>query len=124
MRRTLFHLRGLKSSYIENSSMASPLSGQTLGRGRPPLGQKRFNFSTLRGSKGATKAGAFQGCGGRGESERFLEVLAFGDGQGKGAMEDVPGAKRIHGMHREGRRLLQLSPIVEPDRAARAARAR
>src|SRR5262249_56989113 len=99
MRRTLFHLKGLKPSYRENSSMASPLSGQTIGRGRPPLGQKRFNFSTLRGSKGSTEAGAFQGCSGRGESERLLEVLPFRDGESKVAVEHVTGPHRIHAPH-------------------------
>ena len=62
------------------------------GLGRPRsliLGQKRFNFSTLRRSEGATEAGAFQRRGGGGESQRVPEVLLLGQGERKRPMEDV-----------------------------------
>src|SRR4026208_2031298 len=39
-------------------------------------------------------------------------------------MEYVAAAQRIHRMHREGRRLLQVAAFVEPERALRAARSR
>src|ERR1700730_16532513 len=101
--------------------MTSPSSLSLSRAGRPALVQKRFNFSTLRGSKGTTEAGAFQGCSGGGESQCLPQLLFFGDGKRKRAMEDVSGPQRIHGVDREGRRLLQLAVGVEPDRAARAA---
>src|SRR5882757_8953822 len=106
MRRTLFHLWGRYPSYIENSSNTSPsLAG--LGRTRGlVMAQKLINFSTLRGGKSAPETRAFQRCG------------------GGGAMEHVARAQRVHGMHREGRRLLQVLVLVEPDRTLRAPRSR
>src|SRR5271156_5325489 len=97
--------------------MTSPLSLNLRWARSLALAQKLFNFSTLWGSKGTTEAGAFQGCGGRGESQRFPQLLILGDGERKCAMENVPGAERIHGVDREGRRLLQIALLVEPDRA-------
>ena len=85
--------------------------------------QKRFNFSTLRGSKSPTKAGAFQRRGGGREGKRRAQILVFGDGKGKGAMEHVARAQRIHGVDREGRGLLQVLLFVEPDRTPRTTRA-
>src|SRR5665811_558218 len=88
------------------------------------MAQKLFYFSTLRGGESTTEAGAFQRCGGGGESQRARNVLVFGDGERERAVEHVAGAQGIHGMHREGRRLLQNALLVEPDRAFRAARPR
>src|SRR5277367_2188377 len=104
--------------------MASPLPLILSRVGGPALAQKLFNFSTLRGGKGAPEAGAFQGCSGGSEPQRLPQPLLFGDGERKGAMEDIARAERIHRVHREGRGLLQTALVVEPDRAARAARAR
>src|SRR5467141_3574857 len=124
MRRTLFHMRGQYPSYIENSSNTSPsLAG--LGRtGGLAVAQKLINFSTLRGGKSAPETGAFQRRGGGSEPKGLKQTLFFGDGEGKGAMEHVARAQRIHGVHREGRRLLQVLVLVEPDRAQRAPRSR
>ena len=102
--------------------MTSPSSLSPNRAGSPALVQKLFNFSTLRGSKGAAETGAFQGCSGGGEPQRLPQPLIFGDRERKRAMEDVTRAERIHGVHREGRRLLQIAILVEPDRAAAAPR--
>ena len=88
------------------------------------MAQKVRYFSTLRGGKSAPETGAFQRRGGGGEPQRLPQVLTLGDGERKGAMENVTGAERIHGVDREGRGLLQLALLVEPDRAARSARSR
>src|SRR5882672_3073518 len=124
MRRTLFHMRGQYPSYIENSSNTSPsLAG--LGRtGGLAMAQKLFNFSALRGGKSAPETGAFQRCGGGSEPKGLKQTLFFGDGEGKGAMEHVARAQRVHGVHREGRGLLQVLVLVEPDGALRAPRSR
>src|SRR5713226_1566712 len=124
MRRTLFHLRGQYPSYIENSSNTSPsLAG--LGRSRGlVMAQKLINFSTLRGGKSAPETRAFQRRGGGGEPKGLKQPLFFGDGEGEGAMEHVARAQRVHGVNREGRRLLQVLVLVEPDRALRAPRSR
>ncbi len=39
-------------------------------------------------------------------------------------MEHVAGAQGVHGMDREGRGLLQVPLLIEPDRAFRSARSR
>src|SRR5437867_3525498 len=104
--------------------MQGPLWGESGLTGLLALTQKCSHFSTLRGGKGAPEAGAFQRCGGGGEAQRLPQLLALGDGQRKGAVEDVAGAQRIDGMDVEGGRLLQLAVLVEPDGAARPARAR
>src|ERR1700687_2230595 len=120
MGRTLFHLRGGSPSYIENSSKTSPL---LVGPGRASgvaLAQKFFNFSTLRGGKGTTEAGAFQRCGGGSETQRLRQILLLGDRERERAMEHVAGAQRIHGMDREGRRWRHVLLFVEPDGALRA----
>src|SRR5213596_2548622 len=117
MRRTLFHLRGRSSSYIENSSKTSPLLVAPGRAGYLAVAQKLFDFSPSRRGKGATEAGAFERCGGGGEPQRARYVLTFGDGERECAMEYVPGAQRIHGMHREGRRLPQVMLLVKPERA-------
>ena len=83
--------------------------------------QKPFNFSALRSGQAATKAGAFQRGRGRGESQRFPRIPAFGEAKREGAMEDVACAERIHGVDRKGRCFLQFAPLIQPDRAARAA---
>jgi hypothetical protein len=101
--------------------MTSPSSVGLSRAGSLAVAQKRFNFSTLRGSKGTTEAGAFQGCSGGGEAQRLPQLLFFSNCERKRAMEDVPGAQRIDGVDREGRGLLQLAVLVESDRAARAA---
>src|SRR6266851_1207500 len=84
--------------------------------------QKLFHFSALRGGKSPPETGAFQGGGGGSEPKRLGQILVLGDGEGEGAMEHVAGAQRIHGVHREGRCLLQVLVFVEPDRALRASR--
>src|ERR1700680_2613751 len=112
--RIKFHLWALSTSYIEYSSRASPLSLNLSRVGSPALAQKLFNFSTLRGGEGATEAGAFQGCSGGSEAQRLPQPLLFGDGERKRAMEDITRAERIHGVHREGGRLLQTALLVEP----------
>src|SRR5882757_7615305 len=122
--RKMFHGRGLSTSYIENSSRASPLRARPSGGGALVLAQKCFNFSTLRGREGAPEPGAFQRCGGGGESERLSQFLLLGDGERKGAVEHVAGAQRIHGVNREGRRLLDRPVLVEPDGAPGPPRAR
>jgi len=76
MGRTLFQLRGLKSvvyrkffygkTFIEASRWALPA-----------VAQKLFNFSALRGGKGAAEAGAFQGRGGGGKAQRLAQLLLF-----------------------------------------------
>src|SRR6266702_1532822 len=122
MRRTLFHLRGQYPSYIENSSNTSPsLAGLDRTRGLV-MAQKLINFSTLRGGKSAPETRAFQRCGGGGESKGVKQTLSFGDGEG--AMEHIARAQCVHGVHREGRRLLQVLLLVEPDRTLRAPRSR
>ena len=92
--------------------------------GCPVLAQKCFNFSTLRGGESAAETGAFQrrsrGC----EPQRLPQILLLGDGEGESAVKHVARAQGIHGMHREGRRLVQVLLLVEPERAFRAARAR
>ena len=105
--RTLFHLWGRDiPSYRENSSKYKPAIGRSRpGWGHPPWLKSSANFSTLRGGKGATEAGAFQRCSGGGGPQRARDVLILGDRERKGAMEYVAGAQRIHGMHRKGRRL-------------------
>src|SRR6202163_1433947 len=124
MGRTLFHLWGQYPSYIENSSNTSPSLAGPGRTGGLALAQKLFNFSALRGGKGAPETGAFQGCGGGGEPKGIAQTLVFGDGEGERAMERVARAQRIHGVHLEGRRLLQVLLLVEPDRALRAPRSR
>src|SRR6516162_372425 len=124
MRRTLSRLRGYSTSSGENSSISSPLLRTTCRRRCRVLPQKLLNFSTLRCREGAPEAGAFQGCGRRGDAQGLAQLLSFGDRQGERAVEHVAGPQRIHRMYREGRGLLQLSIFVEPDRAARAAGAR
>src|SRR6266481_7534855 len=103
--------------------MTSPSSLCPSRTGSSTLVQKFFNFRTLRGSKSPTEAGAFQGCSGRGESQRLPQLLIFGDRERKRAMENIPGAERIHRVDRECRRLLQIAVLVEPDRALGPARA-
>ena len=44
---------------------------------RPALAQKLFDFSTLRGGKGAAEAGAFQRRGGGGEPQRLAGAPDF-----------------------------------------------
>ena len=83
--------------------------------------QKRCNFSALRGSEGAAEPGAFQGRRGGGEAKRSRDVLVLGDRERESAMEDVAGPQRIDRVHREGRRLLQLALLIEPQRALRSA---
>ena len=96
-----------------------------LGRGgRLALAQKLFHFNTLRGGKGAAMAGAFQRRGGGGESQRLPQFLLFSDRERERAMENIAGAQRVDGVDREGRRLLQMALLVEPDRAFRPARPR
>src|ERR1700709_984434 len=122
--RKMFHVRGLSTSYIENSSPASPLRARPSGGGALVLAQKCFNFSTLRGREGAPEPGAFQRCGGGGESERLAELLLLGDGERKGAVEHVAGTQGIHGVEVGGRRLLAGTMLVQPDGTLRAAGAR
>src|SRR5260370_20726416 len=88
------------------------------------MAQKLINFSTLRGGKSAAERRALKRCGGGGEREGAKQPLFFGDGEGEGAREHVARAQRVHGMHREGRRLLQVLVLVEPDRTLRAPRSR
>ena len=85
------------------------------------MAQKFRKFSTLRRGKGAAEPGAFQCCGGGSEPQRLPQILFLGDGQRERAMEHVAGAQRIHGVDREGRRLLQIALLVEPDRPFRPA---
>src|SRR5690242_12977911 len=88
------------------------------------LTQKCSDFRTLRGGKGATKSRALQRCGGRGESQRLPQLLPLGDSKRKGAVEHVACTEGIDGVDREGGGFLQLAVLVEPDGAARPARAR
>src|SRR4051794_35664282 len=89
------------------------------GRAGPlALAQKRHDFSTLRGSKGAAKACAFQGRRGGGESQRLTQFLPLGNGERKGAMKDVSGAERIYGVDREGGGLLDAALSIEPNGAS------
>src|SRR5258708_19880838 len=81
------------------------------------MAQKLLDFSTLRGSKGTAETGAFQGCSGGGKPQGARDVLIFGDGKRKRAMEHVAGTQRIDRMHREGRGLLQVLGFAEPDGA-------
>src|SRR5580698_4096546 len=99
-------------------SISSPLMWRPGRRGAPVLAQKRFNFSTLRGTQGAPEAGAFQRCGGGGKPQRLPQFLSLGDSQHKGTVEDVAGSQRIDGVHGEGRRLLQFTLPVEPEGTA------
>lgn len=66
-------------------------------------------------------AGAFQRRGGRGELQRLPHTAALGEPKRERAVENVAGAKRIDGLDREGRRLLQRARLIQSDRAARAA---
>src|SRR5258708_37557438 len=88
------------------------------------MAQKLLDFSTLRGSKGTAETGAFQGCSGGGKPQGARDVLIFGDGKRKRAMEHVAGTQRTDRMHREGRGLLQVLMFVEPDGALRTAGSR
>jgi hypothetical protein len=88
------------------------------------LVQKRFNFNALRGREGTAESGAFQRRGGGGEPERLPQFLSFGDRERESAMEHVSGAEGVHGVDREGRRLLDGPILVEPDRAPRSPRSR
>src|SRR5664279_479406 len=119
MGRTLFHRMALNPSYIEKSSMAR------LSRRAAPaatrLSQKTFNFRTLRGSKGAPEARAFQCRGGGGERQRLPDVHTLGDRERERTVKDVAGAERIHANNRERWRLLQAAELIEPDGAVRSA---
>src|SRR5438445_5938459 len=121
--RRKFHMKGLKPSYREKSSHARPLSPRSGVAGRLALAQKRCDFSTLRGGKGAPEAGAFQRRGGGGESQRLRQFLPLRNGQRKGAVEYVAGAQRIDGVDGEGGGFPQLAVRVEPDGAPGPARA-
>ena len=97
-----------------------PLLHRPGPRGGAVLLQKLFNFKTLRGGKGAAEAGAFQSCRSGRKSQRLPQLLALGDRQREGAMEDVAGAQRIHGVECKGGRLQQVSVRARSCRAGRA----
>src|SRR5882757_7522618 len=113
MRRTLFHLRGLYPSYIENSSNTSPsLAGLDRTRGLV-MAQKLINFSTLRGGKSAPETRAFQRCGGGGEPEGLKQPLFFGDGEGEGAMEHVEPDRTLRAPRSRQKRRGQFRNLFE-----------
>src|SRR5471032_177083 len=85
--------------------------------------QKRFHFRTLRTGEGTSETGAFQRCRRGSKAERIRDVLVFSDRQRKCAVENIARAKRVNRVHRKSRRLLELLALVEPDGAARSARA-
>src|SRR5689334_21592965 len=122
--RRLFHKLELSTSYIEKSSMTNPVLRRGRSGVRALSAQKFFYFKALRGSRGPSKAGAFQRCGGGSKLQGQAKTLPFSNRQRKGAVEYVPGAQRVDGLHGESRRLLQLALFIKPDRAAGAAGAR
>jgi len=66
--------------------------------GRLAVAQKLFNFSTLRGGKGAAETGAFQRRGGGSEAQRARHILFFRNGERKRAMEYVARPQRVDGV--------------------------
>ena len=70
-------------------------------------------------AKAPPKRVHFRAAAAEANRSALAQILIFGDRQRKRAMEHVAGAQRIHGVHREGRRLLQALLLVEPDRALR-----
>src|SRR5579859_1128186 len=86
--------------------MASPSNRCPDKRGDAASPQNLFHFKTLRGCKGAAKAGAFQRCGGGSEKKRLLASIPpamhpaaeqmMGNREGVGTREAIGMLSRDH----------------------------